>query len=336
MYPTGCGLPNSRWLRGYNHFESFGGGVASASVVLIEPDFHQTYSKLLLNLFVAEGVLSGHGIFYGATETFDNLLCKLPGVMTSVDETKEENLDLKIAWRYKNLSNIENSSPSTSSLGHHFNLSIPMDAVTRMTEINVPSFHFQPDSKKSLQINLSNLCQELIKFQCSAKAPSSIRRIVLNSCGSPLWGHCKDTQQFYKAMLNFFATLRLIIQNSSCTVFVTLPTLKLPPGLFTRISHYCDYVFQVQGLSDQIQTNPVYSEYDGLLTVIRNPWLIGGNTLEPAIRPSTLEWCFKIKHHQLIMQHLHLPPCLSETVNRSNAPESIFTCSKSREKQLEF
>ncbi|VDP86726.1 unnamed protein product [Schistosoma mattheei] len=72
---------------------------------LLEPDFHQTYAKLLLNLFVAEGILSGHSIFYGATETFDNLLCKLPDHMTSTNEIKEEISDLKIAWRYQNVPN---------------------------------------------------------------------------------------------------------------------------------------------------------------------------------------------------------------------------------------
>ncbi|CAH8871949.1 unnamed protein product [Trichobilharzia szidati] len=316
--------------------ELLGGGVASPSIILIEPDFHQTYSKLLLNLFTAEGILSGHAIFYGATETFDNLLCKLPDITTSVDESKEEIPDLRIAWRYQNLSNVENPKPPISNFGHQFNLSLPLGAVTGITEKKICSFCFQPNSKKPLQVNLSNLCQELIKFQSSAKVASNLQRIVLNSCGSPLWGYCKDTQQFYRTMLHFFATLRLIVQNSSCTVFVTLPTTKLPPGLFTRISHYCDYVFRVQGLGDQIKANPVYSEYDGLLAVMRIPWLLGGNTLEPAIRPSTLDWCFKIKRHQLTMQLLHLPPCLSETVSRSNASETIFNCSKHHEKQLDF
>ncbi|CAH8627053.1 unnamed protein product [Schistosoma bovis] len=316
--------------------ELLGGGVTSGSIVLIEPDFHQTYAKLLLNLFVAEGILSGHSIFYGATETFDNLLCKLPDHMTSTNEIEEEISDLKIAWRYQNVPNTKNVNSSVSSLGHHFNITIPMNATARISEKNVSTCYFQPDSKKTLHTNLFSLIQKLIIFRSNTKVSSGIQRIVINSCGSPMWGYCKDTQQFYRNMLNFFATLRLLIQNSHCTVFVTLPTMKLPPGLLTRLSHYCDYMFRVQGLRDQIQANPVYSEYDGLLTVLHIPWLISGNTLEPAFRSSTLEWCFKIKRHQLVVQHFHLPPSLSDTVNRSNAPEAVFTCSKLHENQLEF
>ncbi|VDP98962.1 unnamed protein product [Trichobilharzia regenti] len=251
-------------LRGY------GGGVASPSIILIEPDFHQTYSKLLLNLFTAEGILSGHAIFYGATETFDNLLCKLPDITTSGDESKEEIPDLRIAWRYQNLSNVENPKPPISNFGHQFNLSLPLGAVTGITEKKICSFCFQPNSKKPLQVNLSDLSQELIKFQSSSKVASSLQRIESDASHD-------------------------IVEKQYCSV-------KLPPGLFTRISHYCDYVFRVQGLGDQIKANPVYSEYDGLLAVMRIPWMLGGNTLEPAIRPSTLDWCFKIKRHQLTMQ----------------------------------
>ncbi|KAK4474415.1 hypothetical protein MN116_000704 [Schistosoma mekongi] len=317
--------------------ELLGGGVASGSIILIEPDFHQTYAKQLLNLFVAEGILSGHSVFYGATETLDRLLRKLPDNITSVDEVNEETTDLKIAWRYQNVPNTKKLNQFTSNLGHHFNIMIPMDAAAQISKKNVSTSSFQPDSKKTLHTNLVSLIHKFIKFRSDTKVSSGIQRIVINSCGSPMWGNCKDTQQFYRSMLNFFATLHLLIQNSHSTVFVTLPAAKLPPGLFTRISHYCDYIFQVQGLSDQIQANPVYSEYDGLLTVYRIPWLVGGNTLEPAFKSTTLEWAFKIKRHQLIVQHLHLPPCLSDTVNRSNTSEAIFTtCSKSHDKKLDF
>ncbi|CAH8560162.1 unnamed protein product [Schistosoma turkestanicum] len=251
--------------------ELLGGGVILGSIILIEPDFHQTYAKLLLNLFTAEGIISGHSIFYGATETLDNLLCKLPDCTNSVDEVKEEISDLKIAWRYQNNPNTKNVNSSASNFGHHFNMSVPMNTAARIAEKNVSTFYFQPDSRKALHINLFSLIRKLINFLSTAKMSSGIQRIVLNSFGSPMWGYCKDTQQFYKNMLSFFATLRQLIQNSRCTVFITLPTIKLPPGLLTRISHYCDYVFQVQSLSDQIQANPVYSEYDGLLTVNRIP-----------------------------------------------------------------
>nr|AAX26376.1 unknown [Schistosoma japonicum] len=54
---------------------------------------------------LAEGILSGHSVFYGATETLDRLLRKLPDNITPVDEVNEETTDLKIAWRYQNVSN---------------------------------------------------------------------------------------------------------------------------------------------------------------------------------------------------------------------------------------
>ncbi|KAA3670383.1 uncharacterized protein DEA37_0014340, partial [Paragonimus westermani] len=46
--------------------------------------------------------------------------------------------------------------------------------------------------------------------------------------------------------------------------------------------------------------NPLYEEYDGLMTAIQLPWL--GSNLEPTARPATLEWAFKLKRRQFVLQ----------------------------------
>ncbi|KAA3673779.1 elongator complex protein 4 [Paragonimus westermani] len=112
-------------------------------------------------------------------------------------------------------------------------------------------------------------------------------------------------------------------QPASSVALITLP--RSEPGLTSRLRHYADYVFSLKGFDGIESRNPLYEEYDGLMTAIQLPWL--GSNLEPTARPATLEWAFKLKRRQFVLQHLHLPPCLSNTVSRSSATETIL-CSK--------
>ncbi|KAF5397919.1 Elongator complex protein 4 [Paragonimus heterotremus] len=217
------------------------------------------------------------------------------------------------------------TSPSSLSLGHYFDLSKLMDTDARIKERDLLVTHFAPQPTSSLQANISNMIKTIYTFCHEKKAPvDNIRRIVLHSLFSPCWGFVSNVKTFDRLVLKCFISLRLMLQNSLNVALITLP--RLEPGLTSRLRHYADYVFSLKGFDGIESRNPLYEEYDGLMTAIRLPWL--GNSLEPAARPTTIEWAFKVKRRQFVLQHLHLPPCLSNTVSRSNATEAISSCAK--------
>uniref|UniRef100_A0A0R3SLB4 Elongator complex protein 4 n=1 Tax=Hymenolepis diminuta TaxID=6216 RepID=A0A0R3SLB4_HYMDI len=94
---------------------------------------------------------------------------------------------------------------------------------------------------------------------------------------------------------------------------------------------YADHIFEVVGFDglegvDNVAANPLYDEHHGLLKVLKIPSVSGLN-LAPISRPLTCDWTFKVKRRQFVLQHLALPPCLSEDASRSNqaTPQSICT-----------
>ncbi|CAL8085269.1 unnamed protein product [Calicophoron daubneyi] len=286
----------------------------------------------MLNLFIAEGIISGQSFFYGANEPVDSLLCKLPEVAQVPEQIAPREDDLKIAWRYKEM-NTETVSVSNPPLGHNFDMSKLMDVQSHMKEKNVNIKHFGPDMRERLSTNLEGLLTSLRQFSLS-KASKNVHRIVLNCLCSQLWGYSSNAHDFNQTVLKFFAVLRLLVQGTLGIVLITLP--ELDPGLLSRVRHYGDYVFTVHGFDGISSMNPLYEEYNGLLDVIQLPWL--GGSLDLVARPATSQWAFKVKRRQFLVEHLHLPPCLSDTASRSTMPESILSGSQPKlsEKPADF
>ncbi|KAL5965333.1 Elongator complex protein 4 [Taenia solium] len=145
--------------------------------------------------------------------------------------------------------------------------------------------------------------------------------IVIDSIASPLWG--RRPRNLQACLANFMARLRLLLRYSFHVVYITVSKLALQEsGAESRWMSYTDYAFEVTGFdgleaSGNVTANPLYEEYNGLLGVLKIPSVSGMN-LEPIARPLTLEWAFKVRRKQFILKYLNLPPCLSETVSRSN------------------
>lgn len=94
----------------------------------------------MLQYFLAEGVVNTHAGYFGSLEfNSSSIVCTLPAVIETEEEERKLNVqdgsdELKIAWRYQNVSN-RDPKPS-KTFGHFFDLTkIMSDAYMDKAEI---------------------------------------------------------------------------------------------------------------------------------------------------------------------------------------------------------
>ncbi|KAI4829827.1 hypothetical protein KUCAC02_001492 [Chaenocephalus aceratus] len=112
-----------------------GGGLAVGTVLLIEEDRYDSYSRMILKYFLAEGVVCRHELYVAAAQDNpDDILQELPAPILDdvamhkpaeqprLSREPPDGLDaMKIAWRYQNLPKVQSQrllSPYTHLSWH--------------------------------------------------------------------------------------------------------------------------------------------------------------------------------------------------------------------------
>lgn len=144
----------------------------------------------------------------------------------------------------------------------------------------------------------------------------TILRIVLHGLGSPLWGdehYRPDT--INPSLTQFLFQLRAVMRSALAVCLITIPThLFQEPALIRRVQRLCDTVIKLESfVGSEMETNPVYKDYHGLFHILRLPRL---NSLV-CHAPESFDLAFKLRRKKMTIEKLHLPPDLSETVNRT-------------------
>ncbi|XP_029701657.1 elongator complex protein 4 isoform X2 [Takifugu rubripes] len=324
-----------------------GGGLAVGTVLLIEEDRYDSYSRMVLKYFLAEGVVCRHELFVStAQESPDDLLQELPAPIlddvaghTPVEPSRlscdpQHGLDaMKIAWRYQNLP--KSALASSSRFGHYYDVSKTMEPEIRQAarchRFYIPEHPNQASSTRSTGLEsysaLLTSLQELIHkkgFDLATPMSNSrnILRIGLHSLGSALWGDdlcCHDNPTNGHALTTFLYGLRALLRSSLSVAVVTVPShLIQDRTLVGRITRLCDHAIALESFKgSERETNPLYKDYHGLLHVRQAPRL---NCLASNL-PDHKDLAFKLKRKQFAIERLHLPPDLSETVSRVSRGE---------------
>ncbi|KAK7913676.1 hypothetical protein WMY93_013887 [Mugilogobius chulae] len=349
-----------------------GGGLAVGAVLLIEEDRYDSYSRMILKYFLAEGVVCQHELFFGsAQDSPDDILQELPSpimddvaIPKPVEHTRlsaepQDRVDaMKIAWRYQNLPKVQSTLTSSSRFGHYYDVSKTMEAEIRQAA-RCHYFYLPDHPKQTMSSHSPTLesysallksLQEVIQKEGFAVAASSaksrnILRIGLHSLGSSLWGDdlcCCDNPKHPHALTNFLYGLRALLRSSLAVAVVTVPShLIQNRALMGRIAKLSDTAIALESFKgSERETNPLYKDYHGLLHVRQVPHL---NCLASQF-PDHKDLAFKLKRKQFSIERLHLPPDLSETVSRVSrgevprvtSPASTCSLSTSTNKDLDF
>uniref|UniRef100_A0A6I8QJ97 Elongator complex protein 4 n=1 Tax=Xenopus tropicalis TaxID=8364 RepID=A0A6I8QJ97_XENTR len=323
-----------------------GGGLAVGTLLLIEEDTYGTYSHLLLKYFLAEGVISGHEVFVASanddpTDTLQDLPAPLTDEILRQNDPKstkeafghvEDSQDMmKIAWRYQNMPKMEALPILSSRFGHYYDLSktMPLEMSAKSHRFFLP--HVKPPNQKEnvseVTCNYNQLLEAIQRVvhqegydgSNPQKRPKTVLRVGIESLGSVLWGDdiCShERPENQHSLTRFLYALRGLLRTSLSVCVITVPThLIQNEAITTRVRNLSDTVVGLESfIGSEMEANPLYKDYHGLLHVHQIPRL---NSLISDVA-DTKDLAFKLKRKIFAIERLHLPPDLSDTVSRSS------------------
>ncbi|KAJ8252089.1 hypothetical protein COCON_G00214010 [Conger conger] len=325
-----------------------GGGLAVGTLLLIEEDKYDSYSRMLLKYFLAEGVVCGHSLYIAsAREPPDEILQELPApILDDIASPRSEEAQgklgdpdgqdsMKIAWRYQNLPKVQTALASSSRFGHYYDVSKAMDTDMRQaakcTSFYLPDEVTHSSAAESSQMNegyraLLRSVQGAIHSQgfdgSTPQKSRNVLRIGLQSLGSALWGDdicCSESPGHAAGLTTFLYGLRALLRSSLSVAMVTVPAhLVQSRAIMERVTKLCDTAIALESFRGlDTEANPLYKDYHGLLQVKQIPHL---NCLVCEV-PDSKDLAFKLKRKQFTIERLHLPPDLSDTVSRLSKPD---------------
>uniref|UniRef100_A0A8C2WP23 Elongator complex protein 4 n=1 Tax=Cyclopterus lumpus TaxID=8103 RepID=A0A8C2WP23_CYCLU len=283
-----------------------GGGLAVGTVLLIEEDRYDSYSRMILKYFLAEGVVCRHELFVAAAQDNPDDILQV-GEEPRLSCEPQDSLDaMKIAWRYQNLPKVQSALASSSRFGHYYDVSKTMEPEIRQAAkchcFYLPE-HPTHTMLESYSALLKSLQEVINREGFDVTKSRNILRIGLHSLGSALWGDdlsCHDNPRNGHALTTFLYGLRALLRSSLSVAVVTVPShLIQDRALMGSITRLCDNAIALESFKgSERETNPLYKDYHGLLHVRQVPHL---NCLASKL-PDHKDLAFKLKRKQFTIE----------------------------------
>uniref|UniRef100_A0A673GN21 Elongator complex protein 4 n=1 Tax=Sinocyclocheilus rhinocerous TaxID=307959 RepID=A0A673GN21_9TELE len=302
--------------------------------LLVMEDRYDSYSRMLLKYFLAEGVVCGHELFLASARDHPDDIIE----GQSQPSDPENPGTMKIAWRYQNQPKVQTALASSVRFGHYYDVSKTMEPELRQAAKCHSFYQLQETPVTTGSSPLPSPYHALLKSiqtvirkeGFDGSTPQSkvrnVLRLGIHSLGSVLWGDdvcCKDNPAHCHALTTFLYILRGLLRTSLSVAMVTVPShLIQNRAVMGRIIRLSDTAIALESFKGSEETNPLYKDYHGLLHVRQLPRL---NCLSCEV-PDTKDLAFKLKRKQFTIERLHLPPDLSETVSRVSKTELAAGC----------
>nr|CAG4649557.1 EOG090X0ALT [Scapholeberis mucronata] len=293
------------------------GGLPLGSLCLIEEDMYGSYAKIVSKYFLAEGTLHNNFLLTATlNESPWDILNNLPSSVAEVRETKlaETKEELKIAWRYENLS----VGDSQEKTGKVFDLSIP---------------YILPEStlKSQYCVNLLRTVDNAIKkWQLDSGSNSNLLRVVVSSFGSPYW---KLDSQSSTDLTATLLLLKSLARSANVVIVVTIPHQLLDKNLVARSQKLADVVFQLKSLREDPKLQDLMDVH-GILEIKK---IVNLSSLKPVLgSDGTTTYGFKATKRKFKIEKLHLPPALEDETSSNNVSTAGCASNASSKNNLDF
>lgn len=323
-----------------------GGGLPIGSLFLIEEDKYGTYSRVMLKYFMAEGVIVTQPLLIASKDVkTSRFVAEMPAAVTDSVSEQSPNINeqMQIAWRYQNLKVVDTSPSGGQVFGHFYDLTKTMDKeligkadIRHWYDDNCPTRDgaFKNNTYSSL---LTCIQESLRKGQYSVSetpAKRQVLRIAIHSLGSRLWSSDSETDS-NQDLLKFLYHFRALLRYNYAVAIVTVPTecFDNSTGIVEQIEHLSDAAIKLESFAgSHKETNPLFRDYHGLLHLQK---MFALNTISPH-EPDSRDLVFKLRRKKFVIEVLHLPPELEDTVQREQDDIPQGCSNQSHKNLLDF
>jgi len=294
-----------------------GGGFPIGTIIVTNASNEEArgYSKVVLNHFLGQGLTHyGHDVFMASglnrkTEKISLMQPKQEERMstdTKAEMDPQNETDLKIAWRYKDVKgkislDDNESCPKTVKSSHvegKFRQWVPTDS---------PIDFSTDDLYKSLFRDL-RVAAESYELSSPANGnPPNILRVGLSDMDSALMAGA-DSDQMPDSLARFIFALKSLARHKLLVVCVTLALSDEEDRVSdkTRLMELSDFWFDLKAVPrDEKQSVSSQQRHHGIFTVSKLPNL---KTLKCPVASSLGRYHFKSTKSKFVLEKIHLPP----------------------------
>lgn len=279
----------------------FGGGLPVGTVLLIEQDQFTDYARTLLKYWTTQGLVANNETVVVSDDNAEEYVKNLPwlagdaSVTVDSKETKAE--DMTIAWRYKNLKQLDSIASTTSTYCSTFDLTkkVPSDIVD---SAKIHQITITPEYTSSEDEIMNFLRPILEKYSSRITATDrQILRISIDGIAS------------FKLLHSLRATLRF----SFASAVITYPAYLYSPSTVASIQHMADAVVAIDsfaGLDNSSPLAPYFDDYHGFFRVVKLPTvnsLIPASTKLSVLSGHGAALGFKLQRKRFTIEKVHLP-----------------------------
>jgi len=206
------------------------------SFIFVEQDKFDLYAKVVLKYFMAEGIVTSQPLLIASQDVEPaQFISELPATTNESESCKKPDTtmdeQMKIAWRYQNMSVIDSSPAGGQMFGHFYDLTTRMQPDI-LKRANIKQWHEYDSQKRNdvftnaayfdLLHTIQNTLRDGQYLLSETPSQRNILRIALHSLGSRLW--LSDTDDLSNHdLFKFFYCLRALLRNSYAVGVITLP-----------------------------------------------------------------------------------------------------------------
>jgi len=266
------------------------GGFQLGSIILLLEDTPSKLYQHFLRYNLAEGIISGDRIlfYYGNKSTFDEVYNNLPYKSTQVEnilnsqpmkiaETKEDDKNLKIAWRYENINYTNLIGELSKSLKYIFDLNRPLQDNLKMSikkEIVITK-QIDYNKKKDILPFINEIIDDFQNFSYEENNTEEIiyNRIYLTNFLEFVDNKKINFNEIYKAL----TALKSMARSLNGFVFITVNPIFLDKKIFNLLQYISDYVLNIKSLL-MLPDKDKVSNYDAIFHIDKFNWI---NNIKP-------------------------------------------------------
>ena len=270
----------------------FSGGFQLGSIILLLEDSQTKLYQNFIKYGLAEGIISGDKLlfYYGNKSTFDDVYNNLPYKSSQVEnilnsqpmklnDSKENDNNLKIAWRYENINYSNLIGELSKSLKYIFDLSRPLQDNLKISlkRNRIISKYIDFHKKNKIMEFINEIIDDFQNFE--EEDTTGDNDIIYNRIFiTNFLEFCDINKINLNELYISLSTLKSMARSLCGYVFITVnKDLIINDKIFNLLQYFSDYVLRIKPLL-MVPDKEKVSNYDAIFHIDKFNWI---NNIRP-------------------------------------------------------